>query len=425
MPDPSRQSRSQLTLVFCTVLHTFTHAYGAMLVPLYLLMTADLHLRGVQYAALLVTIYGVSYMACSYGAGVLADRVNRKDLLGWGLVLNALAIVAMGLTRRYEVLVALAVAGGLAGTLFHPAANALIPAHFPKSPGMAIGMLGIGSGLGFFIGPQYAGWRALHASWHFASVANWQKPCIELGAVGVVCGLVFLLIAREAPGSHGVRSAPKPLGRKLCRTTIAIALTLGARDFSGVASISLVSIYLQKAQNLDAARAGFIVGMMMLIGVVANPLAVWISPGRLRLPMLTGVLMLAGVIVSLIPFVSSIWVLPVLCAYQACQLGSYAMSDAAMLERVPAALRGRIVGLFLTLAGTAASTSPWIMGFWTDSFGARASQPRIYLGPFILLGACMWFAVLAMPLIAKLGEVQEGVIEPMAEILPRTMEAVM
>ena len=28
------------------------------------------------------------------------------------------------------------------------------------------------------------------------------------------------------------------------------------------------------------------VGAMMLIGVVANPLAVWISPGRLRLPML-------------------------------------------------------------------------------------------------------------------------------------------
>jgi MFS family permease len=388
-------------------------------------MTADLHLHGVQYAALLVTIYGVSYMACSYGAGMLADRVNRKNLLGWGLVLNALAIAGMGLTRKYEWLVVLSVAGGLAGTLFHPAANALTTAHFPKSPGMAIGLLGIGSGLGFFIGPQYAGWRAVHATWHFASVAGWQKPCVELGAVGLGFGLLFLLLAREAPDSHAARPAPKPLGRHLSWTTIAIALTLGARDFSGVASISLVSIYLQKAQHLDAAKAGFVVGMMMLIGVVANPLAVWISPGRLRLPMLTGVLSVAGVVVSLIPFVSSIWMLPVLCTYQALQLGSYAMSDAAMLERVPAALRGRIVGLFLTIAGTAASTSPWIMGFWTDSFGARASQPMAYIAPFVLLGATMWFAVLAMPLIARLGQVQGAAIEPMFEVMPRTVEPVM
>lgn len=425
MPDSRVDARSGMTLVLCTLLHTFTHAYGAMLVPLYLLMSKDLHLNGVKYATLIVTIYGVVYMACSYGAGVLADRINRKDLLGWGLVLNALAIIGMGLTRHYEWLVVLAVAGGLAGTLFHPAANALIPAHYPKSPGMAIGLLGIGSGLGFFIGPQYAGWRALHAQWHFASVANWQRPCIELGAIGVLCGILFLFIAREVPDSRAARPAPKPLGRKLRRTTIAIALTLGARDFSGVASISLVSIYLQKAQHLNASMAGFIVGMMMLIGVVANPVAVWISPGRRRLPMLAGVLMLAGVVVCVIPFVAPLWVLPILCSYQACQLGSYAMSDAAMLERVPAALRGRVVGLFLTLAGTAASTSPWIMGFWTDSFATRASNPLAYVGPFVLLGASMWFSTLSLPLIAKLGEAQDGAIEPVSEITPRMMETVM
>lgn len=417
-------ARSRVTLVLCTILHLFTHAYGFMLVPLYLLMAADLHLGGVKYAALIVTAYGITYMGCSYLAGMLADRVNRKNLLGWGLVLNALAITGIGLTRQYEGLIVLAIAAGLAGTLFHPAANALVPAHFPKSPGMAIGLLGIGSGLGFFIGPQYAGWRAIHATWHFASVANWQKPCIELGAVGVVFGLLFLLIAREAPGSHGPRPAPKPLGSRLRWTTVGIALTLGARDFSGVASISLVSIYLQKAQHMNAAVAGLIVGLMMLIGVVANPLAVWISPGRLRLPMLAGVLMVAGVVASLIPFVASVWLLPVLCGYQACQLGSYAMSDAAMLERVPAALRGRVVGLFLMIAGTAAATSPWIMGFWTDSFGAKTSEPLRYLGPFVLVGATMWFAVLAMPLIARLGEVQGSAVEPAFEIMPRTMEPV-
>lgn len=421
--DPA--PRSQVTLVLCTVLHMFTHAYGAMLVPLYLLITRDLHLGKVQFAALLVTVYGGVYMACSFGSGILADRLDRRWLLGCGLVVNAIAVALMGLTRRYETLIALSVLGGLAGTLFHPAANALIPAHFPKSPGMAIGLLGIGSGLGFFFGPQYAGWRAVHASWHFGSIANWQRPCIELGLMGLVCGLLFLIIAREAPGATHARKTPRPLGRRIRWTVVAIACTLGCRDFSGIASVSLVSIYLQKAHHLDAAAAGFAVGAMMLIGVVANPLAVWISPGPKRLPMLVLSLVCAGMVAWTVPGISRAWMLAVLCLYQGFHLGSYAISDAAILERVPAALRGRVVGLFLCLAGTAASTSPWIMGFWTDHFGPRASDPHAYYAPFGLLGLLMFIATLSVPLIAQLGEPVIGAIEPIRQITPATMEPVL
>src|SRR4051812_37145882 len=148
LATPASSPRSRLTLALCTVLHGFTHTYGAMLVPLYLLMVADLHLGGVKSAAMVVTIYGLVYNLGSYGAGVLADRYDRRVLLGVGLVGNAAAILVMGLTRRYEVVLALGVVAGLAGTLFHPAANALIPAHFPKHAGLTIGLLGRGRGWG-------------------------------------------------------------------------------------------------------------------------------------------------------------------------------------------------------------------------------------------------------------------------------------
>jgi hypothetical protein len=289
---------------------------------------------------------------------------------------------------------------------------------------MAIGFLGIGSGLGFFLGPQYAGWRAVHASWHFASIAGWQKPCVELGVIGMLFGLAFLAVARESPGEHHTRPQPRPLSSRLRWNVVAIALTLGCRDFAGVASVTLASIYLLSAQGRNAQAAGFIVGAMMLIGVLVNPLAVWLSPGRRRLPMLVGALLIAGMIICTIPWFSRDSVLAVLCCFQACHLGSYAMSDAAMLERVAPALRGRVVGLFLSVAGTAASLSPWIMGYWTDSFYPRGNQPSAYFPPFILLGALMWIATLSTPLIARLGEAQEGTIEPSDEIMPATMEVV-
>src|SRR5215217_4095988 len=116
MSDSGSGFRSHLTLALCTILHAFTHAYGTMLVPLYLLIVADLKLGGVKAASLVVTLYGFVYCLGSYIAGVLADRHDRRFLLGVGLIGNAAAVLGMGLTRRYEVLLALGVVAGLAGT---------------------------------------------------------------------------------------------------------------------------------------------------------------------------------------------------------------------------------------------------------------------------------------------------------------------
>jgi MFS family permease len=96
------------------------------------------------------------------------------------------------------------------------------------------------------------------------------------------------------------------------------------------------------------------------------------------------------------------FVLPLLALFQACQLGSYAISDAAMLERVEPAVRGRVVGLFLTLAGTFASLSPFSIGLWVDLLGERANEPAGFVWPFAMLGAMMVVSACSTPLIAGL-----------------------
>jgi FSR family fosmidomycin resistance protein-like MFS transporter len=469
MEAPAAGFRSHLTLALCTLLHGFTHAYGTMLVPLYLPMRDELGLGGLGWASLIVTVYGLVYCLGSYPAGVLADRGNRKVLLGAGLIVNALAILLMGLTHRYEMLILFGVLAGLAGTLFHPAANALSTAHYPRSPGMAIGVLSIGAGIGFFAGPRYAGWRA--------EVAGWQAPLVEAGLFGIVCGVLFLLVAREArkdkdqggtgaeeatardrmkdeggaatardrmkeggPGGNGNGSASSlslppssearraPLGPGLRWRVAGVAAVLAGRDFAGIASLSLASIYLQKARGLSVGEAGLIVGSMMLIAIVANPIAVYLSPGRRRLPMLAAVLVAGGAIIATVPFVPVAYALPVLCVFQACHLGSYAVSEAAMLERVDPAVRGRVIGIFLTIAGTIASASPWLMGAWVDAMGASAFHPRAYALPFGTLGVLLVLAALSVFLIRRLGETparSPREFEPvMSSVNPATLEVV-
>lgn len=424
VPTRSSPIRAHITLALCVILHAFTHAYGVILVPLYLLMKSDLGLNGIKAAALIVTIYGVVYNFGSFLSGMLADRFDRRLLLAIGLLGNAATIAAMGLTHSYQLLLILGALAGIFGTLFHPAANALVCSLYPQNPGMGIGLLGIGSGLGFFIGPQFAGWRAQHAAWHFASVSQWQKPCIELGILGFIFGLFFLLVAREA--AHERRKAGPKLGRKLSSTVVMLACVLGWRDFAGVATVTLASIYLQKACGKGVQEAGFIVGAMMLLGMFANPVGVYLTSGRRRLPAFSIVCVVAGLILATTPYWSVSWVLLPLAAFQTLQLGSYGISDAATLERVSPSVRGRVVGVFLSIAGTWAALSPWCMGFWTDQLGVRASQQLGYVAPFATLAAMMCFASLAPLIIRRLGQpTGEKPMTITEEIMPETMEGVM
>ena len=425
---PGKNSGRHVTLGMTVVLHAFTHGYGTLLVPLYLLMRDDLGTPGVNSIALIVAIYGVVYASLSYYSGVLADRFNRKNLLGIGLIGNGAAIALMGLTRRYELLVLLGVLGGLFGTLFHPAANALIPAHYPKKLGIAIGLLGIGSGLGFFAGPQFAGWRAdVVGSAGRYGLSAWQVPCLEAGSAGVLFGLAFLLFAKEA---HHETSTPRqrvPLDKALRNKVLLLTPVLGCRDFSGIAAISLVSIYLQKAHGYDTQQAGFVVGSMMLISMFANPVAVAVSNGKRRLPMLGSILAIGGAMLAAVPFVPVAALLPFLAVYQVFHLGSYALSETSMLERVDPAVRGRVIGLFISVAGTFASTSPWVMGLWTDLLGERALRPDGYVLPFLVLGLMMLFASLSARMIATLSDKEptSSVQDPgVLQGLDPTMEAI-
>jgi MFS family permease len=395
---PQTKAWSAVTVGLITLLHAFTHALQVLLIPLYLMIQRDLKLSGVNAVALIVTVYNFAYWTLSLGPGILADRLNRKILLGVGLIGNSIAIALMGVTRQYELLLLLGVTAGIFGTLFHPAANALASAHYPRSPGTVIGIIGIGAGFGFFLGPRFAGWRA--------QTAGWERPLIEMGIAGVIVGVLFLLLAREVRGRkpHSANASTSArLSPALRRRVLFAASVLGWRDFSAHASTTLASIYLQKAQGRSVGETGLILGTMMLVSVVVNPLSVWASPRKRRLPTLVISLTLGGALLSIVPWVSPSWTLPVLALFQTCSLSSFALGDAAMLERVDGAVRGRVVGLFLTIAGTLGALAPWTMAWWTDGMGASAASQRSYVLPFTVLGALMALAAFSAPLIARFG----------------------
>lgn len=379
----SASPHAHLTLAGATLLHAFTHAYATMFHPLYLLMRADLQVERVSHITLLVTLYGVVYWGLSYPAGLLADRFDRRLLLAVGLLGNAAAITAIGFAGSYPVVVALCVVAGVFGSLFHPCANALVPAHYPKAPGMAIGLLGIGSGIGFFAGPFLSGLLAKHPPLSEASLPAWQQPFVLFGLAGVLVAVLFYFTAREA-GAHA--STPKPqLPPGLRGRTLLHAVLISLREFCSVGATTLAALYLLKALRFDTEHTGRAIGLAMLSAAFVNPVIVYLTAGHRRLPAHVIVMVLAGLVLVSIPLFPPGLVLLPLLVFQALSLASSAVGDAGLAERIDPHFRGRVNGLFLTLVGTSAATSPLFVGLAVDLLGERSSDPAAFLPLFAAL----------------------------------------
>jgi MFS family permease len=142
------------------------------------------------------------------------------------------------------------------------------------------------------------------------------------------------------------------------------------------------------------------------VSIVATPVGVWLTGGRRRLPALAGTVILGGLLLTLVPHLPIGRLLPLLVVYQMLLLASFAMCEVAMMERSAPAVRGRVVGLYLTVAGTMGAVAPWVIGYWTDKLGPRADHPSGYMLPFAVMGGMMVLAAGAVRLIGRLGRVE-------------------
>src|SRR5438876_3821433 len=341
------QDHKVRTLWLCGALHAFTHIYHVALMPLYLLIERDLKLAGIDQATLLLSLMMFAYFLPSYGMGVLADRFSRKKLLAAGLATNGLGYVGLAFAPNYGWAAACVMIAGLGGSFFHPAATSMIARLFPASTGRALGLIGVGASVGFFIGPLYSGWRA--------GSAGWRAPVLELGSVGVLMAGLFAWLAQEEP------PRTQPNERKivreklfatpaLCLLFIAMSFAFGLRDFTGSSMGSLGSLVLQNACAFDLKQTVMALSAIFLASVVSNPLFGHLSDRR-RIRWTCAVLLISVILVGIFPRVPAQWLIPTFALYGFFFMSNYPMVEAALMEAVPDAVRGRAFGFFITVAG--------------------------------------------------------------------------
>jgi MFS family permease len=364
--------------------------------------------------------------------GVLADKLNRKTLLGTGLAVNGLGFVGLGLAPTFTWALAAAVIAGLGGSFYHPSATAMVARLFPSSKGRALGLVGVGASVGFFAGPLYTGWRAqaLEAA---LGAAAWRRPVMELGVLGILGAVLFAWLAQRDEGKgtreeseaqsreRDIRPStldpqPSTLDSPLFPTPalwglfLLSALAFSLRDFAGTSMGSLGSLFLQYAHGFDPKWTGVALSGIFLASVISNPLFGGMSD-RGRMGWLSLVLGLAAALVALFPHLPGHLAMVCFVIYGFFFLSSYPMTEAAVMEAVPDAVRGRVFGLFITAGGLIGNLSHWIVGAQVKRLGTGAYAASSYYPMYVCLALLILLSLAGAPCLNGIRKREKGLAQ--------------
>jgi MFS family permease len=253
---------------------------------------------------------------------------------------------------------------------------------------------------------MYSGWRTVTSG-------SWRAPVCELGVLGLLAAGLFAWLADEErrvptlsePPDTASPHAAAPVrlfpSRTLWAFFLGASLALSLRDFAGGALSTSASLFLQNAHGFGPKFAGLALSGIFLASAISNPVFGSLSDkGRMRWG--TFLLLSAAVLVSVFPRVPVPWMSPVLLAYGFFFLATYPITEAALMDAVPDAVRSRIFGLFITVAGLVGNLSHWLVGGWIKRLGVDASLTDNYLPLYGVLSFMIILSVTGLPLLHAL-----------------------
>jgi len=138
------------------------------------------------------TIIYAGYGSANFISGFLSRKYSRRIILFIGMLVMSLAVMMISFvpSGSFNLTVLLIFIMGLSGGVYHPAANTFATAMYEEKKGHAIGMLSIGSALGFVLAPfagEYIGNKLL----------GFQLLFFICGFAGFIFSFLFLIFVKD------------------------------------------------------------------------------------------------------------------------------------------------------------------------------------------------------------------------------------
>jgi predicted MFS family arabinose efflux permease len=245
---------------------------------------AEFHVSDSALGLLTGPAFVVFYATLGVPLALVADRVNRRNLIAGSLALFSLMTVFCFYTVSFwQLLIArIGVGVGEAGT--GPSINAIIADLYPpkeRASALAIYSAGLNVGLLFaFFG---GGWIAQYYGWRMAFLVS--------GVPGLILVLLFLFTVEEPRRGHsesladpgaapGLVATAKFLWRQRSFRFLSLGTSMSA--FGGYAAIAFVPSFLSRSHHMPPAEIGLLLSITTgifgfigtaLSGIVADRVA--------------------------------------------------------------------------------------------------------------------------------------------------------
>ena len=159
---------------------------------------ASFNISDTQMGLLMGFSFAVLYTLLGLPFGIMADRMNRKKIIGWGIMTWSIMTVFCGVAGSYSLFFLARVGVGIGEAALSPAAYSIISDYFPKkklATALSVYNMGVylGSGLSILIG---AALRSMIGKGKYCiaivgEIFSWQVIFFYIGLPGV---LIVLLV---------------------------------------------------------------------------------------------------------------------------------------------------------------------------------------------------------------------------------------
>lgn len=365
------------------------YANRTVLTPLMSVLESNWGLSKAELG-LLSSLFFLMYSVVQVPAGLLADRIGRKQVLVPGFLVHACGALLSGIAQTYPFLLGMRMLTGFSqGTYFstqYAISTESVPSH-RRTVASAITMSGSAIGIG--LGTLTASLMV------FRFGLPWRLPFITFGVLTVILTLILAKAIRTVPQDQipgdAVQSTPFRPNGTLIKLFLVGALTM----YGFYVIVTWLPYYLQMSRGIEGGFAGAVSTLMplatvpgaILVGVLADR-----SGQRQRLmTMLVPVAAVALVLVVLSPSQTGLYLALLLYGFTG-KLVIDPLLIALVSEQTAASSYGKAFAL-LNFAGTISMVlAPTITGLIVDLTGSFHSGFLLAAG----LQATAWLVLLSM-----------------------------
>jgi predicted MFS family arabinose efflux permease len=397
------------TLGVLVVVYTFNFIDRQILSILIEPIKQDLQVSDFEMGLLAGTAFAIFYAVLGMPLALIADRWNRRNLIGISLALWSGMTAVSGLAQNFWHLAIARIGVGIGEAGCSPSAHSMIADLYPaKERATALGVYSLGIPIGIMFG--------LFAGGAIADAFGWRLAFFVVGIPGLILSAVVFLTVKEPPRGHadGITHDQDPANHATILEVfkflmnrpafLNLAVGGGLTAFVGYGLVTWAPTFFVRTHGMSLTEAGFWLGLVLGIpgglGIVAGG---WVSDrfgrndARWYLRTVT-VALLIGVPLGAIALMTESWWLSLILLSAPVMLGNFYQGTTFAQVQGLAPLRMRAVAasiLLFILNFIGFVFGPPAVGmlsdFFVGSYGDDALRYSLFCWSFVNLLAAYFY----------------------------------